>query len=202
MPPQPPPCQSTNQEPHPPASATLLLNTHNPSLYKSPGRSFNPSNPRSTTKFLLSNTLGVHNPLCFVQHVPQHAVAFTLLGRRYTVLSTVRLVVCVCGYLVLHRAFLIYVRNAHMQRLKVVEEQGKLGKEEETVDKNKPIPLDYKSEGEGWGSKARKRQREATKRVEEEAERRNLGEGEGLKSIWISGGIGLLMARLKYYAVG
>ncbi|RPA91010.1 hypothetical protein L873DRAFT_1795146 [Choiromyces venosus 120613-1] len=108
-----------------------------------------------------------------------NGVAFTLLGRQYTVLTTVRLVVCVCGYLVLRRAFLIYARGAHMQQLKAQDEQGKDVEEEVTADKNKPIPLDYESEGEGWGSKVRKRQREATRRAEEEAERRNLEEERG-----------------------
>ncbi|RPB01390.1 hypothetical protein L873DRAFT_1889427 [Choiromyces venosus 120613-1] len=182
-----------NQEPHPPASTTLLLNTHKPSLYKVLGRSFNPSHPRSTPKFLLGNTLRAHNPLRFIQHVPQPAVTFTLLGRQYSILSTVRSVVCVCGCLVLRRAFLIYACNAHMQQLKALEESGKWGEDgdEVTVDKNKPIPFGYKSKGEGWGIKARKTQRKATKRVEEEARRRNLGEEGGLKGVWISVGIGL-----------
>jgi hypothetical protein len=108
--------------------------------------------------------------------IKPNAVAFTLLGRQYTVLSTIRLVVCVCGYLVLRRAFLIYARKAHMKTLEESESQVE---EEVTVDKDKPIPLDYESEGEGWGSKARRRQREAIKRAEREAERRNLEEENG-----------------------
>ncbi|KAG0640473.1 hypothetical protein HOY80DRAFT_1000112 [Tuber brumale] len=111
--------------------------------------------------------------------VKPNAVAFTLLGRQYTVLTTIRLVVCVCGYLVLRRAFLIYARKAHMQQLKALDESNKSEEEEVTVDKDKPIPLDYESEGEGWGSKARRRQREAIKRAEREAERRNLEEESG-----------------------
>lgn len=115
--------------------------------------------------------------------IKPNAVAFTVLGRQYTVLTTIRLFVCVCGYLVLRRAFLIYARKAHMQRLEALQEESKSGErtpmEEVTVDKDKPIPLDYESEGEGWGSKARRRQREAIKRAEREAERRNLEEENG-----------------------
>jgi len=105
-----------------------------------------------------------------------NTVAFTVLGREYSVLATIRLVVCICGYLVIRRAVLMYVRRVHMQRL----EEGEEGKadesgapvEEVTVDKDKP-------KGDEWGSKARRRQREARKRAEAEAERRNLEEESG-----------------------
>ncbi|RPA92322.1 hypothetical protein L873DRAFT_200806 [Choiromyces venosus 120613-1] len=48
----------------------------------------------TATRFLLSNSLRTRDPLRFVQHAPQHAIAFTLLRGQYTVLSTLRLVVC------------------------------------------------------------------------------------------------------------
>ena len=113
--------------------------------------------------------------------VKPNAVAFTLLGREYSVLSTIRLVVCLCGYLVLRRAFLIYARKTHMRQL---EEEAKSQAEEEeeevTADKDKPIQLDFESGG-GWGSKARSRQRWAIQRAEREIERRILEEeNEGI----------------------
>ncbi|RPA92771.1 hypothetical protein L873DRAFT_1817054 [Choiromyces venosus 120613-1] len=58
-----------NQEPHSPGSTTLLPNTHNPSIYKGLDCSFNPCNPRATTKFLPGDTLRAHHPLRFVQHI-------------------------------------------------------------------------------------------------------------------------------------
>ncbi|RPA95632.1 hypothetical protein L873DRAFT_1812599 [Choiromyces venosus 120613-1] len=91
-----------------------------------------------------------------------------------------------------------------MQQLKVLQKQARLGEEEEevAVHKNKPIPPDSESAEVGWGSKERKRQCEAMKRAEEEAERRNLGEKGDSKVFGLAGAIGLLMARLKYRAVG
>ncbi|KAG0632770.1 hypothetical protein HOY80DRAFT_1141897 [Tuber brumale] len=78
--------------------------------------------------------------------VKPNAIAFTLLCRQYTVLATIRLAICICGYLVLPRSFLIYACKQHMRPL---EEEVQSEVEEVKVDKDKPIPLDYKSEGEG-----------------------------------------------------
>ncbi|RPA90959.1 hypothetical protein L873DRAFT_1795184 [Choiromyces venosus 120613-1] len=159
---QQPPCEG--RQPTCSAFGSTRARPQSPrSLYKAPRGNFNPGKPRSNTKFLLGNSLRARDPLRFAQHVCQHTVAFNLLGRQYTVRSTVP-----CPVMCL--VFLIYAGTPQMQQLKALEEQGKLGEAEEevTVDKDKPMLLDYESEGEGWGSRARERLSEATKRAEEE----------------------------------
>ncbi|KAG0643722.1 hypothetical protein HOY80DRAFT_1133627 [Tuber brumale] len=75
--------------------------------------------------------------------VKPNAIAFTLLYRQYTVLTTIRLAICVCGYLVLPRSFLIYACKQHMRQLEeeVQSEVEEVKNELYSNPSYNPIPL-------------------------------------------------------------
>lgn len=96
-------------------------------------------------------------------------ITFTFLGREYTVQNAIRMVVIICGYILLRGLFLQlskkYQMAAHEQEIDTAE-----------ADATAAIGGDYESDGDSWGSKTRRRQRAAEAIALAEIEKRNLAE--------------------------